>query len=83
MLYIIFLLLLIDIFCIGMVFKKTKDLNFLLTFAIEFAIMFLIFYSLDNLSLIKSLAWSLGFVPFVVIASLLWFKHNNNNKKSD
>lgn len=82
MLYIIFLLLLIDIFCIGMVFKKTKDLNFLLTFAIEFTIMFLIFYSLDNLSLIKSLAWSLGFVPFVVIASLLWFKHNNN-KKSD
>lgn len=83
MLYIIFLLLLIDIFCIGMVFKKTKDLNFLLTFAIEFTIMFLIFYSLDNLSLIKSLAWSLGFVPFMVIASLLWFKHNNNNKKSD
>ncbi len=83
MLYIIFLLLLIDIFCIGMVFKKTKDLNFLLTFAIEFTIMFIIFYSLDNLSLIKSLAWSLGFVPFVVIASLLWFKHNNNNKKSD
>lgn len=82
MLYIIFLLLLIDIFCIGMVFKKTKDLNFLLTFAIEFTIMFLIFYSLDNLSLIKSLAWSLGFVPLVVIASLLWFKHNNN-KKSD
>lgn len=83
MLYIIFLLLLIDIFCIGIVFKKTKDLNFLLTFAIEFTIMFIIFYSLDNLSLIKSLAWSLGFVPFVVIASLLWFKHNNNNKKSD
>lgn len=82
MLYIIFLLLLIDIFCIGMVFKKTKDLNFLLTFAIEFTIMFLIFYSLDNLSLIKSLAWSLGFVPFMVIVSLLWFKHNNN-KKSD
>lgn len=82
MLYIIFLLLLIDIFCIGIVFKKTKDLNFLLTFAIEFTIMFLIFYSLDNLSLIKSLAWSLGFVPLVVIASLLWFKHNNN-KKSD
>lgn len=81
MLYIIFLLLLIDIFCIGIVFKKTKDLNFLLTFAIEFTIMFIIFYSLDNLSLIKSLAWSLGFVPFVVIASLLWFKHNKNKKK--